>query len=389
MVEDRPRPRRGGDSIIPAADETEILRRVAHGVAHGMNNVLATVMGLASVLETELERGSQPADDVRAILEASRLGLNLTRSLLNLAQGGTPRLAPVSMNELVESVASFLRPSLREAIQIETRLASDLALVAGDAAQLKHAVMSLALNASEAIVASGTLTFTTSHVVLQADQLRGERCRPGNYVRLQVGDTGSGMDGAALERAFDPFFSTKSTQSSAGLGLPLVYGTVRAHGGRVVLYSKQGLGTTVTVDLPVIDPRFLSSQPPGSEEVRQRNETVLAVDDDALVLRSSRRLLEKLGYDVISASSGEEAIEIYAQEADRISFVLLDLVMPDMDGSTVLRRLLRTDPKARVVICTGYGAEDSTQDLLAAGAVAFIDKPYTLGQLRKVLEPLG
>ncbi len=390
MTDDpRPRPRSGG-SIIPRVDETEVLRKVAHGIAHGMNNVLASVMGLASVLETELEPGSTAAEDVHAILKASRQGLDLMRSLLNLAQDGEAEKTPLSMNQVVEAVASFLRPSLPETIQMETHLAPDLALVAGESGQLRHAIMSLAVNAQDAVLTSGILTFTTKNVVLDAQQLADTSCEPGHYVRLQVGDTGSGMDELALERAFDPFFSTKSTDDVAGLGLPLVYGIVRKHGGRVVLYSKQGLGTTVTIDLPALDPLHQSSNPPGwPGQVKKRGETVLVVDDDPLVLRSSSRLLEKLGYDVVCASDGDEAVKLYVEKADQITLVLLDLVMPGIDGGAVLKRLLRTDPEARVVICSGYGNNESIQGLLDAGALAAIEKPFTYKQLSKILAGFG
>ena len=367
--------KRGRTEILVARGADELfadrrLRRVAHGIAHGMNNVLATIMGLASVLEGELGPESPMTDDMRAILAASRRGLELTRDLVRLAHGSRGDVGPVPLNDLVASVASFLRPSFPKDLAVRTDLASEPSLVAGDSVGLRHAIIGLALAAADALP-SGALRLATSDVVVEGD---GSEIRPGAYVRLRIEN--SLAEGAPH---VEPPRLAEAVEA-AGLGAARIAELARALGGRLETDARG-----FTLDLPAIYPEHVSSTPPDPES-RVAGQRVLVVDDDALVLRSSERLLRRLGLDVVVARTGEEALALY--EPAGISFVLLDLVMPGMDGRAVLEHLLRAHPGARVVISTGYGTEP-IQELLEAGAVASIQKPYTLKQLRALIARLG
>jgi len=255
-----------------------------------------------------------------------------------------------------------------------------------DPGQITHVLMNICLNAVDAMSSGGrgTLSIRTSNVELDLVDLEGRsELRPGSYVRVVVRDTGEGMDGETLARAFEPFFSTKPKGKGTGLGLAMVYGTVANHGGRVRIDSEPGVGTTVTIDLPAlssVEVELITGElVPLSKGLQTC--TVLLVDDEEIVRAAGQRMLESLGHQVLLAEDGGRAVEIYREQADRVDLVLLDLVMPVMDGAEAFDRLQELDPGVRVVITSGHAKEEAAEVLLSRGALGFLQKPYAIDQL--------
>ncbi len=376
----------GGQPTLKS-ERIEVIGKLADGIAHEMNNVLATIMGLASVLESDIDVSNPLFQDVQGILAASRRGLDLTRNLVSFSQSSKNFQEPVLLNHLVGMVRSLLQRTTPSHVEIETHIASDLAVIRGDLNQIKHALINLATNATDAIQTKGIITFTTSNITLKETDLTSfPNLSPGHYVRLQVSDTGLGMDDETLKQAFDPFFTTKGT--ARGLGLSLVLNTVEQHGGKVTIFSKSGQGTTVTIDFPAIESTHTTNDIAQKKQpsLAVKSGTVLLVDDENLVLVAGKRLLERLGYTVMVALTGQEALEIYKKNGNDISFVLLDLIMPDMDGLQVLKHLKELDQEVQVIISSGYAREESLSTGLSAGALAFVQKPFTLNELAATLE---
>jgi signal transduction histidine kinase len=377
----------GSDEEPRRDEDNAVIQKIADSVAHELNNVLATIIGLASVLEAEFGPDSSYGQDIEGILTASKRGMRLTRNLLGFSRDGSVAFKErIQLNDLLGKAISLLSRTTATGIEIKTDLTEELAEIAGDPSQMRHALINLAANAIDAMQGQGTLTLSTRNVTLRKEGLKS-----GDYVRLQVSDTGRGMDPETLKHAFDPFFTTKPQGTGSGLGLPLVNRIVRNHGGRVELFSKQGLGTTVTVFLPAIEtrkPKPVKRYDSKRIEFDGKRGTILLVDDEPLVRASAKRILGLLGFSVIMAKNGKEALSRYRQHRDKIVLVLLDLIMPEMDGGEALTELKKLNPDVQVVISSGYTREEPVNKLLDRGAIAFVEKPYTVEQLANTLEDL-
>jgi two-component system, cell cycle sensor histidine kinase and response regulator CckA len=365
------------------AQKMEAIGTLAGGVAHDMNNVLATVMGLASAAREETAQGGALREDINGILEASRRGRALTRNLLGFARRGKFRKEPLSLLRMVKDVRRLLDRTLPKGIELEIDPQTERAFVEGDVDQLSNVLMNLAVNAADAMKGKGTLTFTLDQVRLPRKSQPSARALPGGpYVRLAVRDTGAGMDAETLRQAFEPFYTTKPRGQGTGLGLSMVYGTLRNHGGSVHLASAPGRGTTVTLYLPELDCPLSEPHTDELPVIRPGSGTVLLVDDEELILVSGARLMRKLGYTVLVAHSGRAAVELFLEHQRKIDLVMVDLNMPELDGIETFRRIRSIDPQARVLLSSGYVRDAAqTQELVAMGMLGFIQKPYDLTEL--------
>ena len=306
------------------------------------------------------------------------------RSLLTFSRKVEPRPIPMSLNNQIRHVQKLLGRTIPKMIEIRMNLAEDLARINADPAQMEQILMNMAVNARDAMPDGGTLTIGTENVRLDEEycRLRAET-EPGDYVLLTMSDTGRGMDQKTVEHIFEPFFTTKEVGRGTGLGLAMVYGIVKQHGGHVACYSEVGDGTVFRVYLPVIsselerESELLEEAPPGGTE------TILLVDDDNLIRELGVRILKRGGYTVITAENGQEALDVYAQHRDQIDLVMLDLIMPSMGGKDCLNSILRIDPQAKVLIASGYSSDASTKECIALGAKGFVAKPFRFNDLLK------
>ncbi|MFC1705502.1 response regulator [Planctomycetota bacterium] len=366
------------------AQKMEAIGTLAGGVAHDINNTLSAIMSLASLVEMTVGEESRLRRHTSRILEACRQGRDLTRNLLGFARKGTYKKEKVPLNHLVTEVVELLRRTMPKNVALRTELAQSPLYIDGARGQLTQVLMNLCLNGAEAMAEGGVLVMSTRRLSCESAELRAHPDllqRP--HVSLSVSDSGCGMTGEVLKRVFEPFFTTKPMGKGTGLGLAMVYNTVVGHDGRVTVRSRVGEGTVVTVLLPATEPdeRAEGSGREGLAEAVSRVDTVLLVDDEPLVREATQQVLERLGYVVLAACDGREAVETYRLRGEEISLVVLDIVMPSMDGIETFHALRKLDPEARVLLSSGYTKEQKAEELLAAGAVGFAQKPFDAGEL--------
>ncbi|MCP4678487.1 MAG: response regulator [Deltaproteobacteria bacterium] len=371
------------------ANKLEAMGRLAGGVAHDINNLLTAIMTVASTIDIELKAGSKEIspEEIKDIIDACKRGRELTLSLLGFARKREYEKKPMLVTTAMEEIDKLLVRVIPKTITVETRFSPDLAQIKGDPGQIKNALMNLCINAVDAMEGKGTLEIIAKNVVL-SEQFHG--AEPGEYVRLEFRDTGCGMEDEIIERAFDPFFTTKPEGRGTGLGLSRVYGIIQDHYGSVWIDSRLGQGTAITVLFPALgpterDPSIQASLPPYAVPSQT---TILMVDDEALVRKSVSRLLGQLGYNVILASNGAEGVAVFQKEKNDISCVILDMIMPVMDGEEAFHKIREIEPRIPILICSGYSNEDNAKKLLTERSVGFVQKPFSPGALSAELTTL-
>jgi PAS domain S-box-containing protein len=383
------------ESQLHHAQKMEAVGTLAGGIAHDFNNLLQAIQGYTELLLMRKKEGEPGFRELREVIRAAKRGAALTKQLLTFSRKVESKRKPLDLNEEVEELRQLLERTLPKMIQVEFNLQPDLRTINADSAQLKQVLMNLAVNAKDAMPEGGKLVIETQNITLDQEFCkRYAEVNPGDYVLLSMDDTGHGMEKETLEHIFDPFYTTKEVGKGTGLGLAIVYGIVKNHEGYVMCYSRPGSGTSFRIYLPSLEAATehevsVESQAAKSP-VMGGDETILLVDDEEFIRELGVDVLGQSGYTVLTASNGEQALEVYRREGERIDLVILDLIMPGMGGGKCLEGLLKIDPQAQVLIASGYSPDASTQGTLEAGAAAFINKPYDTKKLldlvRKVLD---
>lgn len=387
--------RRRLERQVQQAQKLESLGLLAGGIAHDFNNLLVSILGNADLVLGALGPGAAGHQELGEILAAGERAAALCKELMAYSGGGPLEMHPVDLAELVLDMAHLLDVSVPERVRLERELQAGLPAVEADAGQLRQVVMNLVANAAEAIGdGEGEIALRVGTQALAREELRptllGDEVQPGPYVWLEVADSGCGMDAETLSRIFDPFYSSKAT--GRGLGLAATIGIVRGHRGTLSVRSRPGRGATFRILLPASPRPAVSLAPTGpAAGAPGAHELLLVVDDEERVRGVARRTLERSGYRVLEAGSGEAALELLEGEARGAALVLLDLTMPGMGGEEALRELRRRRPHLPVVLSSGYGAESATRRLAAPSRPdAFVQKPYRGATLvRTVEEVLG
>lgn len=368
------------------SQQMKALGTLAGGVAHDMNNVLTVVLGLSSLLESELEEDDPKLQDVQQIKGAARRGQSLVKNLLGFARRGKYQQRKVSLNRTVKELVAVLQRTIPKRIVVDTALEPALADIDCDPSQVSHAIMNLCLNSADAIEGRGRITLITRNTYLDESSPKNSSLEAGRYVELQVVDDGMGMDQETTSRAFEPFFTTKDVGKGTGLGLSMVYGTVENHGGAASLTSTEGQGTVVTLLFPAAIDEVAEGTARYAKPAPQRGRGKLLVVDDESYLRDlAQRLLGPAGYQVLLAEGGQQALEVYGKAQGSIDLVLLDLSMPEMDGEECFARLQQQDPEVRVLICTGHGSNEAVEKMIGQGALGLICKPFVYDELWKAV----
>ncbi|HZD55002.1 MAG TPA: ATP-binding protein, partial [Candidatus Aquicultoraceae bacterium] len=360
---------------------------LAGGIAHDFNNIIQAILGYTAVLQARAAEGGFRPEEIDGIEQAGIRASELTTQLLGFARGGKYEVKPVDLNRVVEKVVSMIRHTFDRSIEIRTDLAEDLAAIEGDAGQLEQTVLNLCINARDAMPNGGILSLSTRLEAMPGD---GEgdagEARPEPYVCLALRDTGVGIPPENIPRIFEPFFTTKEPGKGSGMGLAMAYGIVKNHGGFLTVGSVPGEGAQFRILLPPSGKRVLSTPPPGTEEPAARGtETVLFVDDEESLRLLAEEMLGGLGYRVLTAGNGIEAIRTFSENRGRIAAVILDMIMPGMGGEETFHRLRAIDPSVRVLLSSGYAVEGRPRSLLASGAAGFLQKPYRLAALASAL----
>jgi signal transduction histidine kinase/ActR/RegA family two-component response regulator len=365
------------------ARKMDAVGRLAGGVAHEINNALASILTVTGLLLEEDRLDTVAREDLRSIRMASERAADLTRKLLAVGRKGKYSTSVLDPGEIVDRARQSLADKFPQEIEVVVELAHGDALLEGDAEQLFEALRNLLVNAIDAMPDGGMLSIRTSRVSLDGAEAHGRAVAPGDYVAITVQDSGVGMDSETRKLAFDPFFTTKAVGEGTGLGLPMVYGTARNHGGSAEIESAPGKGTRVTLHVPCATLKESLAPPSGSRrDVRGRS--LLLVDDEPTVRAAARRILERMGLRVREAENGRRALEVYASDGP-FDLVVVDMVMPLMAGRELFFRLREKAPDARVLLVSGFAPDDDAQALLEAGALGFLEKPYTLAALTRAV----
>ena len=374
------------------AQKMEAVGTLAGGIAHDFNNIIQAIVGYTSLLKSRLVGEEETSSQLDAIEQASLRAGELTCQLLGFARMGKFEVKPTDLNMAVEKVLSMIRPTFDRSIDIRTELSGTLSPVEGNAGQLEHSILNLCINARDAMPGGGTLRIETRNVTLSLPEPCGPvKAPPGEYISLTVSDTGVGIPPGNLPRIFEPFYTTKEPGKGSGMGLAMVYGIVKNHWGWIDAQSAPGRGTTFRILLPSSrGTPTAPGEPPLPEMPSGGTETILFVDDEEALRSLATASLGRLGYTVLTARNGFDALSLYEQNRGEIALVVLDLIMPEMGGVETFRRIREIDPAARVLVSSGYAGDGRVEQLIAEGAAGFLQKPYRLGTLaaaiRKALD---
>ncbi len=368
----------------------ESVGRLAAGVAHDLNNLLAPILGYADLLLEDLAASEEPRRKVEQILRAAEGARDLVRQLLAFGRKQLLEVRVLDLRQIVRDIKKLLRRTLRENIALETFLSPASCAVEADAGQLGQVLMNLTVNAQDAMPDGGALTIEVTRTHLDETYCETHTgARPGHYVMLAISDTGSGMDPETQQHIFEPFFTTKADMGT-GLGLATVYGIVKQHGGNIWLYSEPGKGTTFKVYLPAV------GEPAMSVEALQTHpektggvETVLVAEDNEMVRDLACRVLERQGYAVIAASTGREALGRLKDRRGPVHLLLTDVVMPDMDGMALSEKVAAVYPEVKVLFMSGYTENVIAHHGVLGEGIHFIQKPFSVNDLaRKIRQTL-
>ncbi|HEX4628118.1 MAG TPA: response regulator [Gemmatimonadales bacterium] len=383
--------RRRLESQLLQSHKLEAVGRLAGGVAHDFNNVLTAILGAAELLLLDTPADDAKREELDIIRDAAVRAQTLIRQLLAFSARQVLTPVVLDLNDLVTNVSKMLRRLIGEDITFVSTLASDLGRVRADVGQVEQVLVNLAVNARDAMPQGGRLTLATENVdIAGAGATPHGQLSPGRYALLRVSDTGVGMDQETLARAFDPFFTTKPRGQGSGLGLATVYGIVHQSGGDVTVESAPGAGSTFRVYLPVVtDPLERAAAAAPVVAPAAGSETVLLAEDEPLVRALARKVLEQAGYRVLVAAGGAEALALAERHTGPIHLLLSDVVMPEMNGRELMRRLIAQRPDVRVLYMSGYADEAIARHGVLDPGTAFMQKPFTPGALtRKVREVL-
>jgi nitrogen-specific signal transduction histidine kinase/ActR/RegA family two-component response regulator len=366
----------------------EALGTLAAGIAHDFNNMLGAIMGYASAMTRELDESHRHFSDAQQILTIARRAKRLTDKLLAFSRQSDFKVEAFSINRVVRDVVGLLSRTIPKNIVIKTRLAKNI-VTEGDRSLLEQVLLNICLNSRDALPDGGQIRIETHRAEIDADEASRLGIAAGSYNRLAVSDDGVGMDRSVLGRVFEPFFTTKPAGEGSGLGLSLVYSTVKSHGGQVTIESVPGEGTEVVVHLPVSTSKqreAVRAVESGERPVIGKGERILLVDDERHLRDMAKRLLEGLGYQVVLAESGEEAEAYYRDHHRDVDLVILDVVLVGLSSTETLRRLREIHQGVKVLVSSGHSRDGEPKHLLRRGVSGFIQKPYGIEEVSQAIQ---
>ncbi|MCF8041948.1 MAG: response regulator [Desulfarculaceae bacterium] len=376
------------ESQLRHSQKMEAVGTLAGGIAHEFNNLLAAIMGYAELAQDDAQGQPKVQENLDEIVVASLRAKDLIGQLLTFSRKGVPQVRPLEINNEILTGQKMLQRLLPRTVEFVTHLAPELKMIEASASHINQLLVNLVSNAAHAMPEGGRLDISTANV--SVSEMLCPTCGEamhGQYVLLKVSDTGHGMDQVTLRRILEPFFTTKEVGSGTGLGLSVVHGIIRSYQGHIICESQEGKGTTIQVYLPAYQG---GAQLPELGEgddgpLPGGDETILLVDDEAVLCEMGRRTLDVAGYQVFTAGSGEAALELFAEYAQSIDLVVLDLGMPGMGGQKCLNALRELKPELKVIVLSGYTSGDHRKTALQAGAAAFLNKPTPKAELLRTV----
>ncbi|MBU1423409.1 MAG: response regulator [Bacteroidetes bacterium] len=360
------------------AQKLESLGTLAGGIAHDFNNILSIILGYADLLERAKLDPEKISQSIDAITKATQRGASLVKQFLTFARKTETIFESVHLNDIITEIENIMQETFPKTIVVSTELQKDLPAITADATQIHQALLNLSVNARDAMPKGGTLSISTKTVSGETLSLRHPKAEAREYVGVQVSDTGTGMDEATLQKIFEPFFTTKEIGKGTGLGLALVYGIVENHNGFLDVISELGKGTTFHVYLPVQEQTLegFELSKVAEQDIPGGTETVLFIEDEEMLREIVKSTLISKGYTVITAQDGEEGVEAFSRHQKEISVVVTDMGLPKFGGEEVFRKIRAINPKAKVILISGFIDPHVKSELYKAGVKLFIQKPY-------------
>lgn len=377
------------DRLIQA-EKMESIGTLAGGIAHDFNNILSSVIGYAELARIEAENPEKVRTFLDGTLKGAERARDLIRQILTFSRKSDHRKSPVDVSAVVRESLKMLRSTLPATISIEENLAGD-AIILADSTQIQQIVLNLCTNAYHAMMAKGgVLAVSTKSVSISAN--RGNellQMTPGEYLRLEVGDTGIGMDGDTRQRMFDPYYTTKGPEAGTGLGLAVVHGIVKSHQGHIHVYSEKGVGTTVHVYFPLLAGQAVDDQPSGEPvKVEGGNGHILLVDDEPDIIAINEGFLTRCGYRVSSFTDGREALALLQEQPEEFAAMVTDMTMPHLTGAELARQALALVPGLPIILCTGHSEIINREKAMEIGIQAYCEKPVRGDDLLAQLQAL-
>jgi PAS domain S-box-containing protein len=368
------------------AQKIGVLGTLASGIAHDFNNLIGGIMGCASLILTSMNEDNTHYDDIQTILKASQKAGDLAAQLLTFSRKDKVQIKALNINDIIREVLKLLSRTIDKSIQIRTDLCPDATIIEANATRIQQALLNICINARDAMSDGGQLIVESDNLILTEEDLKKEpQFKPGLYVRVQIQDTGCGMDEDTLDNIFKPFFTTKPKDSGHGLGLSISAEVVKSHNGIITVESKVGVGTTFRLYFPA----SLNHNRDINDMIEETNmpyghETLMIVDDEEIIRQMGKRMLERFGYSVLVASNGDEAIQLF-DTSDHVDLLILDMVMPQMNGWETLSRIRKLDPQVKALLTSGHSQEQIPTEHHADGFNGYIHKPFMTGQILRLI----
>ena len=367
------------------AQKMEAIGQLAGGIAHDFNNMLGGILGAGQMLHSYLPDHPKAKKFHAMIIQSATRAADLTSKLLTFARTSGKASTPVKVHEIIQETITLLQNTTDRRIKIETDLQATQSAIIGDPSQLQSAILNLGINACHAMPNGGTLRFSTHLVNIDEVicRLSPFDLQPGQYLEINIKDSGCGIPAENISRIFEPFFTTKEHGKGTGLGLAAVYGTIKQHAGAITVYSELEIGTNFQILLPLNASAEESKAPP--DEMIKGQGTILVVDDEEVMRITAKAILQDLGYRVFLAENGEEAVSVYRRDRTAIDLVIVDMIMPIMNGKDCFIALQQLNPKVRVVLSSGFTNVEDLEDMKKRGLKGFIHKPYLSGALSQTV----
>jgi PAS domain S-box-containing protein len=376
---------------LAQAQKMEAIGTLAGGIAHDFNNILFPMFGYLEMVLQDLPKGNPLRGQLVEVLNGAKRARDLVKQILAFSRQSDHDMKPMKVHLVLKEALQLIKSSLPSTIKITQNIQSDCGLVFADPTQIHQIVMNLCTNAYHAMEETGgKLTVNLKEVELTAEDLKDQAMVPGPHVCLTVADTGPGMEQSVIDRIFDPYFTTKEKGKGTGLGLAVVDGIVKSHGGHISVYSEPGKGTEFKVFLPVIKTKEEEHQVETDTPIQKGNERILLVDDQDMVAQMEKQMLERLGYHVTVRTSSTDALEAFRTQPDKFDVVITDMTMPNMTGDKLAAELIKIRPAIPIILCTGFSEMMSKEKAAALGIKGFLMKPVVMKDLssiiRKVLD---
>ncbi len=365
-------------------EKMEAIGTLAGGIAHDFNNLLMGIQGRTSLMLMNTDDAHPHFEHLKGIEDYVKRSVDLTRQLLGFARGGKYEVKAVDLNVVLNKSAEMFGRTKKE-ITIHIKSQKEIWMVEADSSQIGQVLLNLYVNAWQAMSGAGELYLATENIALDEKFTQSYNTKPGRYVRITVIDTGTGIDEKIQKKIFDPFFTTKEIGRGTGLGLASAYGIIKNHDGIIDVESQIGQGTTFYIYLPATDPMVRRVKRKEHVEIAHGDETILLVDDEEMIIDVGRKILETLGYRVITVCGGEEAIETYVRNQSGIDLVILDLVMPRMTGGETFDQLKSINSDLKILLSSGYSINGQAREVMDRGCDGFVQKPFTIKTLSKKL----